>query len=153
MKSLNEYIIAEGLLRNVCVKEDLPEPDFLYRNSQIEQKTNEKKTYLKFDDFASKEAIKEKERIERQQQLIEIIKQYVYAPQKKNMILTKNDEKLHLCIKGNTDFSEYLRNHSIRENVERNLIAVLEKKSYPRWNLLLTTDDLYMYPQIKFKFT
>ena len=140
LNSLNDFIDAECHLRDLCVKEKIEDPDFLFQN-----KSNKiciiKKDYFNTDEYLDENIQKEKERLTKLNMQIEIIKKYQHS-------LSKDDNKLHLCIKGNVDFSNFIYTHTISNETKKDLLAVLENNTWYKWwkwHILFTINEVWIY--------
>lgn len=140
LNSLNDFIDAECHLRDLCVKEKIEEPDFLFQNKSNKNVIT-KKDYFNSDDYLDENIQKEKERLTKLNMQIEIIKKYQH-------LLSKDENKLHLCIKGNVDFSNFIYTHTISNETKKDLFAVLENNTWYRWwkwHILFTINEVWIY--------
>lgn len=108
LNSIKDFISAESHLRELCVKEKIDEPDFLFKNKS---QKNEKLIHRYFTSD-NKDIEQELERIAKQNKQIDIIKKY-------QTLLSNNNDKYLLSIKGNVGFSNFISTYRVLNETKK----------------------------------
>ena len=152
IKDFSDCMKAENQLRNLCLSEQIDEPDILFdrRNERKERNTTD--VHFSIEKYASKEAQDFVEFKKRQEKQIEILKDYKTDAKS----LSKKHSKLDLYIKGSGSYSEYLSKAVKKSSTisklkkESNIIAILDDKTWDNIDYVFATDKLYLIQDNKY---